>query len=53
MKAVEKKRIDCDALITKIQACPALKTVFGTQYSKTFLKFVGEYKATSIHECTK
>jgi len=40
MKAVEKKRIDCDNLIAMIKECPSLKKIFGTESSETFMNFV-------------
>ena len=40
MKAVEKKRIDCEDLIDVIKECPSLKKIFGTESSETFMNFV-------------
>lgn len=53
MKAVKKKRIDCDSLASKIQSCPTLKAAFGARYSETFLKFVSEHKLEPILGSTK
>jgi hypothetical protein len=53
MKAVDKKRINCDDLVTKIKECPSLKKIFGERYSETFMKFVAERDCTCIHECNK
>lgn len=53
MKAVKKKRIDCDSLASQIQNSPTLKAAFGARYSETFLKFVSEYKPELIPEPTK
>lgn len=53
MKAVEKKRINCHDLATKIKECPSLKKIFGNQYSETFKKFVAARDCTCVQECNK
>ena len=42
MKAVDKKRINCDDLVAKIKECPSLKKSVGTESSETFMNFVAE-----------